>query len=138
MRRNLTNHLVLILAAILLLIGAAGCSGINIDDDATAQTAVVITARRVAVIFADKNPDLIVPATAFCEVIATGELTQASVDHMMAYLQVRLGDEPMLMADIKSLIELVKLKGTGEFDSGLVKAAAAGFASGLGMITAVK
>lgn len=131
MKRNVLA----VLTAIVMLTTVA-CSGITISgQDAISQAAATIIARRIGAGFAAKNADLIAPASAFCDLVVTGQITDETVAAAKNYLEANIGNDPLLMQDLNDLLKLVRIGSTNQLDIDLIRSAAQGFKTGLAVQT---
>lgn len=133
MKRNCLIASIVCLSIAVILTFLIACSGITISgQDEISQAAATIIARRIGVGFAEKNADLRVPASVFCDLVITGEITDETVAIAKQYLEANLAHDPLLMADLNDLLKLVSLDTNGgQLDIGLIRAAAQGFKAGL-------
>jgi len=139
MKRNclIASLICISIAAILAL--CIGCSGITLSgQDELSRAAASIIARRIGAGFAEKNADLRVPASVFCDLVISGEITDETVAIARQYLEENIANDPLLMADLNDLLKLVRIDATGQLNTGLIRAAAQGFKAGLQINTGVR
>jgi len=116
----------------MLLIFLIGCAGIQLND--TQSILGEIAARRIAYSLARSNPEIIGPGIAICDGIlkSSGESTLRLANGAMILLIDTVGDDPMLKADLSTLLSIINISMPEKLpDSTILKAAASAFKAGL-------
>lgn len=113
-----------------VFVGCNGCAGISVNQNTQAVVAK-IAAQILAFKAAEKHPDMIEPAKLFCAALQDGEINQALLATAKAYLIEKFNGDPLLMASLVELTGLIQIQPGETYDNELVKAAAAGFLSGI-------
>lgn len=128
------------LLVIFVFIALTGCAALQmiqaVDQDAAAQVAVKIAAKRVGYAVAQKNPQYTADMIAYAKLLSGSNDPQTLINEALPLAIVQLAGisgDPLIISDISDLATLIKLKAP-ETDmavkSALAKAALAGFIEG--------
>jgi hypothetical protein len=124
--------LLMLMIAVITVIGA-GCSGASItpaNSTTAEQLAVSIAARTLGYKIAEADPAIISSAKIYCQALSSGNINQAMVDSVRAFLTEKFKD-PLLAASVTDLFAMVKVNDVYAPD--LVKTAAAAALEGIAL-----
>ena len=115
-----------------IMIFLISCAGIQLND--TQSILGEIAARRLAYSLAKSNPEIILPGLVICDGIlkSSGESTIRLANGALILLIDTVGDDPMLKADLATLLGVINISMPEKLpDSTILKAAASAFKVGL-------
>lgn len=128
------------LIVFIALAALSGCAALQtvqtLDQDAAAQVAAKIAAKRIGYAVAKNNPQYQADMIVYAKLLYQSEDIQSLVNDAMPVAIDRLGafaSDPLLASDIADLVRLIKIKGPDvaiPVKSALAKAALAGFIEG--------